>query len=382
MNDKIKEQEETLVKLKNAYASAIISGKDTSQISKQIKTVTAELQANKNKLDELNKSYNELTEKKPEIVVEIDNRKGWQKFIDGLDNALGISSEKLDKWSKGTGKYISRIGEYFDTAMNTVMKFVDVFADAFDDQISQRIDELDKEIEELNNRTEAEINAKQESADGQLAVLNKMYDDMELSDQEYYDQRKALEQDLADFTNVKNAEAEAKEKQLLAEKDRLARKQFEAQQRNSIAQTIINGALAIIKGFADLGPIAGAINAGIQAGLTAAQLATIASQKYVPALAKGGIADGATLAMIGEAGKEAVIPLEKNTGWMETLAEKLSEIMQRDLLSGVQPFSPAYAVAGGATIVNNYYNQTINSPKALNRRELYRDSKNLLSLKG
>ena len=56
--------------------------------------------------------------------------------------------------------------------------------------------------------------------------------------------------------------------------------------------------------------------------------------------------------------------------------------MKKDMLSGVQTVVPAYAMAGGATVVNNYYNQTINSPKSLNRRELYRDSKNLLSLKG
>ena len=28
--------------------------------------------------------------------------------------------------------------------------------------------------------------------------------------------------------------------------------------------------------------------------------------------------------MIGEAGKEAVLPLDRNTGWMDSLAEKIS----------------------------------------------------------
>ena len=44
----------------------------------------------------------------------------------------------------------------------------------------------------------------------------------------------------------------------------------------------------------------------------------------IPLLAKGGIVDSATLAMIGEKGKEAVIPLENNTAWMDKLAEKLA----------------------------------------------------------
>lgn len=44
----------------------------------------------------------------------------------------------------------------------------------------------------------------------------------------------------------------------------------------------------------------------------------------LPRLAKGGIAVGPTTALIGEAGKEAVLPLERNTGWMEQLASKIT----------------------------------------------------------
>lgn len=370
----IKKQKESLEQLKTQYESAVMTekGDEADKLADKIRKLTAEIENNQNKVDALNKSYDDT----------FSNKAGWQKFIDNTEDALGLSEDKLKKWTDGVGKYISKIGDYFGNAFGTVMDFVDVIAGAFDDKINAKIDKLDKELEILKERTDAELNAAKESADSQMNILNKMYDNMELSDQEYYDEKMKLQQKLTDFTNKTNAQAEAKEKKLMAEKDRLARKQFMAQQRNSIAQTLINGAQAIIKGFADLGPIAGAINAGVQSGLTAAQIASIKSQEYVPMLAKGGVADGATLAMIGEAGKEAVIPLEKNTGWMETLAEKLSEIMKKDMLSGVQPMVPAYAMAGGATVINNYYNQTINSPKALNRRELYRDSKNLLSLKG
>ena len=47
----------------------------------------------------------------------------------------------------------------------------------------------------------------------------------------------------------------------------------------------------------------------------------------IPFLAKGGIVDSATLAMIGEAGKEAVVPLENNTGGLDLLASKLQSRM-------------------------------------------------------
>lgn len=44
----------------------------------------------------------------------------------------------------------------------------------------------------------------------------------------------------------------------------------------------------------------------------------------IPKLATGGIVRSATVAMIGEAGKEAVLPLENNTEWMDKLADKIA----------------------------------------------------------
>jgi hypothetical protein len=45
----------------------------------------------------------------------------------------------------------------------------------------------------------------------------------------------------------------------------------------------------------------------------------------IPKLAQGGIIDRPTIAMVGEAGKEAVMPLERNTGWIDQLASKLGD---------------------------------------------------------
>ena len=48
----------------------------------------------------------------------------------------------------------------------------------------------------------------------------------------------------------------------------------------------------------------------------------------VPELATGGIVMGDTLARIGEGGKrEAVLPLDQNTGWMDMLADRLADRM-------------------------------------------------------
>lgn len=52
----------------------------------------------------------------------------------------------------------------------------------------------------------------------------------------------------------------------------------------------------------------------------------------VPTLATGGITTGSTLAQIGEAGREAVLPLDQNTGWMEDLADVIGRRDERPAL--------------------------------------------------
>lgn len=59
----------------------------------------------------------------------------------------------------------------------------------------------------------------------------------------------------------------------------------------------------------------------------------------IPKLAKGGIVDSATLAVVGEAGKEAVMPLENNTGWITQLAEKVASRMPQNSTNSDNPIT-------------------------------------------
>ena len=52
-----------------------------------------------------------------------------------------------------------------------------------------------------------------------------------------------------------------------------------------------------------------------------------AQPPLIPKLAKGGIVSSATAAVIGEAGREAVLPLENDTGWMDILAERIAQVL-------------------------------------------------------
>lgn len=59
----------------------------------------------------------------------------------------------------------------------------------------------------------------------------------------------------------------------------------------------------------------------------------------IPKLAKGGIVDSATLAVVGEAGKEAVMPLENNTGWITQLADKIASRMPQSSTNNDKPIT-------------------------------------------
>ena len=131
---------------------------------------------------------------------------------------------------------------------------------------------------------------------------------------------------------------------------------------NGVIESIentINGGVNLINGAIDLINCIPGVSVGYMDGLS------------LPRLAKGGIVDNPTLAQIGEQGREAIIPLENNLGWIKNLANQLA--MQINQGIGFNSTS--------SSVVNNFY-QTNNSPKALSRLEIYRQSKNLLSLKG
>lgn len=91
-------------------------------------------------------------------------------------------------------------------------------------------------------------------------------------------------------------------------------------------KTAINGALKTVEGGINFIPKAlnGALNLiNKLPGVNIGKIPTIS----LPQLAKGGIVSAPTLAMVGEKGKEAVMPLENNTGWIDKLAEKIASVV-------------------------------------------------------
>lgn len=91
----------------------------------------------------------------------------------------------------------------------------------------------------------------------------------------------------------------------------------------NMVNRVINGINSLISGFNSIGFDLPDFLGG---GSWHPSIPTIPTVK-LPRLANGGVTTGRTLAEIGEAGREAVLPLENNTGWMDDLASKLASKM-------------------------------------------------------
>lgn len=91
----------------------------------------------------------------------------------------------------------------------------------------------------------------------------------------------------------------------------------------NMVNRVINGINSLISGFNSIGFDLPDFLGG---GSWHPSIPTIPTVN-LPRLANGGVTTGMTLAEIGEAGKEAVLPLENNTGWMDDLASKLASKM-------------------------------------------------------
>lgn len=381
-----------------------------------------------------------------------DTRTAWQKFTDGIKENLDKADQELQNWKNNVGKYISQVADYFDKITSNIMKVADAIVDNLTQGWQQEIDSLDKRLKEeeakrkeanqkiidaekdktdklkdnCEKESENDIAAAEESASESLKYIQQQYLDGKISAEEYAKQKtnlekklsdqttaikeksnariKQLENDLVAFQKQKNEEKSQEEIALQRERDELGRKIFEANKATQIANVGINAAAGIARAWAEnFWPVALGISAAIGTA-AAVQVDAIMKQQYTPALAKGGVVTNPTMALIGEAGKEAVLPLERNTGWMAELADKLARFLNEDLrlaelknnLGGLQEDMGVTKHRNGSNTVTNNDNTkvinaglTVNYNGSLSRKQLkkteeeyYRNIRKKLAMEG
>ena len=93
----------------------------------------------------------------------------------------------------------------------------------------------------------------------------------------------------------------------------------------------------------------------------------------LPRLAQGAIIDEAMIAQIGENGKEAVIPLEKNKAGLREIAGLL-----REELNGLHINAPTTNITNAGKTTNIQFTQNVSSPKALSLYDQWRQTQNAL----
>ncbi len=112
----------------------------------------------------------------------------------------------------------------------------------------------------------------------------------------------------------------------------------------SLIENTINGAIRIINGAIKLINKIPMVDVGY------------VSELSLPRLAKGGIVDDPTIAEIGENGREAIIPLENNKGWIRELAAELKNTM-------ITPITEFTREATNTTLSYNQYNEIVRAFK-------------------
>ena len=225
---------------------------------------------------------------------------------------LALSQETLGK----TGEFLALIGE----------------ASSADDE--NRLASIDAKKEKKLDQLKTEYEAEKEIIKKTIKNSKK--------------QQKALDE-LEEKTAAKEIEIQKKADK---EKGEIQRKAFERDKGFRIVQTIIATSQAIMSALA--GPFPASIAFAALAGVMGAiQLGIIAASKP-PAMAEGGIVNKETLATIGEAGTEAVLPLSGPQG------ARTREMFANDLIAAIAAKTERQPAATVDTEPMQAWNVTVN----------------------
>lgn len=307
--------QQALSMAKAMYASRDASIQERAEASQRVKTYEAQLRAQRATLTEAKAAADGLREN---AALEAEYRKELDesnKFLEARAEAEKAGKEAADRRNKALDEQAAALDKIRNIATATeaasasaerklgmaaaeqirqLNEISEKYAEqpeiikaasAAEDEVRIKLlndlndlrNEQDREAEAkrtqfIKNETEARMRAEQQVHDRRMSLA-----------QGFFDSSIAFTRGVSDLL-MATSKANSK-------RDReLALRQFKAAKAAGIAEATINGAVAITRALAGLGPIAGAVAATGIAATTAAQIATIASQK--PAFDRGGMIQG------------------------------------------------------------------------------------------
>jgi len=253
---------------------------------------------------------------------------------DAKDSENTSYLEDLEDWGKGivsddTYAELDKLQSKMSKVENTWNQMSSI-TNAVSDAFSSYHDKVMSDMEAELSKTETDAETKRETADKvledlkddndtKISNLQDMYENDAISYDEYISRKKEIDNEYQNAQNKAEAEAIKSENAVLKAQYEIDKSSFESNKKTSIANAIISGAEGTMKSWA-MGPIVGAAMSTVIAGATAYNVSQIASQSgpteptYAPVptyFEEGGVVNSATNAIIGEAGPEAVIPLDK-----------------------------------------------------------------------
>jgi tape measure domain-containing protein len=199
----------------------------------------------------------------------------WQQLRDALD-------DYMEQYNASAQDVFNFAEAAYEQAWDLYSTETDLVRNRYEAEIS--------EIERLIERKREEIEARREAGE----------------------ETKSLEQELQDLQEQK------------AEQQRtMNAKIWERRKDAQITQTTMAGIQAVVQTWASMGWPWGAAAAAVMAGLYATQVAKMQQMENPYKMAEGGLVQSETAAVIGEAGREAVLPLDDSRA-MEAIREGLN----------------------------------------------------------
>lgn len=246
-----------------------------------------------------------------------DLKEPLTEAMEDVDNAIEEVTVSAEEMAKKIGKAVAAIGVAI-TAMSTAITRA-IFQgqrEAMDQRHKEEKEALDRSRDEWEKYWKDLENMENGRNDDKLKELQERLSLGLITEQQYREEKEAMDQEDAErekerndlkaeqeeALRLKEEELEAKQR---AEKNELEKKAFDAEKANNIASTIAATALGIMTAFS-AGPIVGPVMAGIIGAMGAAQVAVIASQKFIPKYVSGTAHAQGGMAMVGEAGPELV----------------------------------------------------------------------------
>ncbi|MDB5158769.1 MAG: hypothetical protein JWR50_3476 [Mucilaginibacter sp.] len=312
------------------------------------------------------------------IELEKDNYDKEKALLDDQLNKKLISEQQYQEQSKQLQeKYHQNIGgsikDFADTGLDQAWEKLQEYYKQNNEREEKEKEDRIKHIQELRD---FELQTAQQVSNSAFSILQNSIKSESAAKLKQLETQKTAELNNSSLTSSQKQAISEKYKKKEAEEKTKA---FKAEQRASILQAVINGALAITKVTSQAGMLGAFVIPGIIAE-TAIQVATIAAQK-TPQYAKGGLhykSDGKGALLPGYSRADNTNAYLRS-GEAVVVSEAMRDPWARNLVSAInvayggRDFSMGnpgrgYAIGGIFTDggnSNRYYNQPMNDQKDL-----------------